>query len=586
MESRKTSYLVPLLALCALLLSAGLAQAQVTYQLTSTPTFVINTGRAEVLGNVRITALNAGPRVASTVQVLYQGVACDNTPFIPSPTVPTTTGVVAAPASAATLAATGMTIFVSGAYTTANVRFSQTTPVANTSAGCVVSIVVDGGAGVTNPTPTALDFIELGGVRGRVDFLGGITNVGQNVFASMNATPSNSSLFTAPTTLVVGTTGVGLNVLGVTPGAALICLTTFTNPIIAIQEGFNGAFVHHIIGTSTGSGATLVTGGLPANPRPLFAGINNTQVRFVVSGLPTGLTLAWPTAVPANAMAPYAPTTAMAGSRLVRLTTSTATSQTYEYQCGDQALCDVTQESFTLVPVVSVNIPTLQFGSATIQVRLFPDLIPGDATLLTDGPFVDFASGVSRPRFNDPLRPTPAATLIVSGPCATNLLYPFVANVVGFDSGIAIANTSRDPFGPLLSAAAATLAQAGTCTVTGWPANGVGLPAVSFTTRSIPAGDTFSTTLSSGDNPVFNGFVGYIIARCNFQYGHGFAFIQDGFGLAAPRIAEGYVALVIPDPVVIAATFAAGATTPGRRPQTAGPAAGHGIPNEGEGLAH
>jgi hypothetical protein len=40
-------------------------------------------------------------------------------------------------------------------------------------------------------------------------------------------------------------------------------------------------------------------------------------------------------------------------------------------------------------------------------------------------------------------------------------------------------------------------------------------------------------------------FQGYVIAVCEFQYGHGFAFITDGFG-GIPALAQGYLALVIP----------------------------------------
>jgi hypothetical protein len=36
-----------------------------------------------------------------------------------------------------------------------------------------------------------------------------------------------------------------------------------------------------------------------------------------------------------------------------------------------------------------------------------------------------------------------------------------------------------------------------------------------------------------------------MIAVCNFQYAHGFAFISD---LGAQKLAMGYLALVIPDP--------------------------------------
>jgi len=50
------------------------------------------------------------------------------------------------------------------------------------------------------------------------------------------------------------------------------------------------------------------------------------------------------------------------------------------------------------------------------------------------------------------------------------------------------------------------------------------------------------TTLASVTVPNFQG---YMIAICQFQYAHGFAFISD---LGARNLAMGYLALVVPDP--------------------------------------
>ena len=43
-------------------------------------------------------------------------------------------------------------------------------------------------------------------------------------------------------------------------------------------------------------------------------------------------------------------------------------------------------------------------------------------------------------------------------------------------------------------------------------------------------------------------FQGYIIAQCDFRYAHGFAFITDG-PIGSARVAEGYLALVMDEPV-------------------------------------
>jgi len=114
--------------------------------------------------------------------------------------------------------------------------------------------------------------------------------------------------------------------------------------------------------------------------------------------------------------------------------------------------------------------------------------------------------------------------------CRTILLYPYVTNISGFDTGLAIANTSTDPFG--------TGAQAGTCKLNWY--QGTNNPAQGDS-GTIASGTVY-TTLASLAVPGFNG---YMIAVCNFQYAHGFAFISD---LGARNLAMGYLALVIPDP--------------------------------------
>jgi len=43
-------------------------------------------------------------------------------------------------------------------------------------------------------------------------------------------------------------------------------------------------------------------------------------------------------------------------------------------------------------------------------------------------------------------------------------------------------------------------------------------------------------------------FQGYIIVQCNFQLGHGFFFIQNGFGGGTPNVAQGGPGLIILQP--------------------------------------
>jgi hypothetical protein len=128
--------------------------------------------------------------------------------------------------------------------------------------------------------------------------------------------------------------------------------------------------------------------------------------------------------------------------------------------------------------------------------------------------------------------------LFTVNPCTSNLLFVFVTNQAGFDSGIAISNTSVDPFG--------TAPQSGPCKLNyyGETAGGGAAPAAQ-TSAVIPAGKQLTAVLSTGGNygiAATPGFQGYMIAQCEFQYAHGFAFISD---VGANRVSEAYLALVL-----------------------------------------
>jgi hypothetical protein len=167
------------------------------------------------------------------------------------------------------------------------------------------------------------------------------------------------------------------------------------------------------------------------------------------------------------------------------------------------------------------------------------------------------------PRFVDNTVTTPIFSISL---CQTILLFPYVTDFPGFDTGIAISNTSADPLGTL-----AASPQTGSCTVTfyGGVTDSTGAfvdasknfgsnipgtlgtmdPAVNlFTTGQLGPGQTWAFSLSSADTTfgtsTFAGFTGYAIATCNFQFAHGYAFVSD-YGLR--NFAASYLALIIPD---------------------------------------
>jgi len=168
------------------------------------------------------------------------------------------------------------------------------------------------------------------------------------------------------------------------------------------------------------------------------------------------------------------------------------------------------------------NIPAL--GTGTVN-QSFAPVAPAAFTLAAGG---SASSGLPIPRFVDI---SVARNLVVVSACRTNLLFPFVTNQGGFDTGLAIANTSADPFG--------TSPQSGTCT---WNFFGDNAPA-SVDTGVVAGGTVLAAVVS--DPLMAPGFQGYVIAVCNFEFAHGFAFVSD---VGARNLAMGYLALILPEP--------------------------------------
>ena len=136
------------------------------------------------------------------------------------------------------------------------------------------------------------------------------------------------------------------------------------------------------------------------------------------------------------------------------------------------------------------------------------------------------------PRFADT---STARNLLTIQLCQTLLLFPFVTNLSGFDTGISIANTTTDPIG--------TSPQAGTCKLTWYDGSGkfppTGINGTDLTKEAAVATGTVAVNLVSTLAP---NFTGYMMALCNFQLAHGFAFISD---VGTRNFAMGYLALIV-----------------------------------------
>jgi hypothetical protein len=170
---------------------------------------------------------------------------------------------------------------------------------------------------------------------------------------------------------------------------------------------------------------------------------------------------------------------------------------------------------------------------------------PGTGTVTVNGSYAPLSTTTTSilspvPRFVTTDQST--VTFIIN-PCRTNLLFPYVTTQQGFDTGMVIANTSADKFG--------TVPQNGTCTLDYFGDVDGGAAPASVTTDSIPAGQSLVASVTyggSGKNgyalPAAKGFQGYIIAKCNFQYAHGYAYVYKFAGTFFEGN-SGYLALVL-----------------------------------------
>lgn len=209
------------------------------------------------------------------------------------------------------------------------------------------------------------------------------------------------------------------------------------------------------------------------------------------------------------------------------------------------------QAVWEIVNADQSNLDTVVFHTGYAYVANASAGQPGLGSATVTGTFAALytASNAGQSDFGTPSIPrfvagtATAQAFFAINSCATNLLFPFVTNQAGFDTGIAIANTSQDPF-------STSNANAGTCKLNyyGTLPNNAPLTTTSETTdRDVAAGATATMVLSSGGGYGLKGnpnMQGYIIAQCNFRYAHGFAFITDG-PIGQARVAEGYLAIVL-----------------------------------------
>jgi hypothetical protein len=310
--------------------------------------------------------------------------------------------------------------------------------------------------------------------------------------------------------------------------------------VVQINENFASAFK-----SVTDESSQVLT-------NPSNAVVEGTRLAINFANVPANVTLYVPTGV--------IPSTAGGGAATIQLTASPAgtafavVAPSGSSSLGGLALAPVTVTSGSGSAVFEVktdDLNNLDSYNVPVFIVTSSNAVAGSSTAITAQVTFNPVGSTAIPNF----AVTGSSNTLTESTfnlCTTSLLFPFVTNQVGFDTGLAISNTSTDPFG-----GNGAVAQAGTCTLTFY---GSGAPSpASLTTANVPSGTTYTGVLSG----LAAGFQGYIIAQCGFQYAHGFAFITDGVGVTG-GLSQGYLAGVIPDPNQVArlanpaATAAAG----------------------------
>jgi hypothetical protein len=282
--------------------------------------------------------------------------------------------------------------------------------------------------------------------------------------------------------------------------------------VVQVAENFASAFKAQ--GSAASNGAVgseftnnTETGFVPA-AWPQTAGASNiansaTRIKVVFNNVPANLNIWVPVVVTSGTMATIGGVATAVGGTFTLTTsesgaftaaTASTASGTNIAGLSQVAISGGTgQAVYEYTPVGAPALPSL--SSAYTETFNFPvygigtaNSIAASSTAITES--VSFAPVGSTNIPNFVIGPsTTSLTSATFNRCTTSLLFPFVTNQLGFDTGIAIANTSTDPFGAL-----GATAQAGTCSLNFY-GNGAPSPA-NVTTPNVPTGTVYTQVLS------------------------------------------------------------------------------------------
>ncbi len=302
------------------------------------------------------------------------------------------------------------------------------------------------------------------------------------------------------------------------------------------------------------------------------AGIASQGTRLAVAlqGIPNGLSLFVPSTVSIYRVADNTVSGVMVLVATDGVTGANTGTSTVPATTNPSFLVSTTNGAALLVYEVLYSSPyAIESATVPILVSFTPQLNANAPAGLPQPNQVGTAAGGFAPFYTPPTGTTasssaPIPRFVFTGAyspllevvkCSCNLLFPYVTQAPGYDTGIAIANTTADPFGTAGQFGSVTLnyfngstsAPIPQCTNTTSPGTCPG-------TTVVGPGQVMTYTLYNGStqwglNNSGTGFTGYMIAQAQFQFCHAFAFI-GGLG-GGPAVgsgngfSEGYLALVL-----------------------------------------
>jgi hypothetical protein len=312
----------------------------------------------------------------------------------------------------------------------------------------------------------------------------------------------------------------------------------------------------------------------------------DTEVLLTFAGIPTGVTLGGCSVLDIdNGVALAAGTVTTSATSL----TSTAPTALLDFVNAfpvDLVNLDVLRFTCTTYAAGSSAPSPLPPTSITVQASLAPTgtALSSTNTVLTTGTTGQI------PRYTALLQPTAPLVVFTIIPAQTNMLIPFAEVVGAYDTGIALANTTTDPFGgaakggavqtsgtvtlsiyPQFVASATT--QQTSCTITTGPgsttpASMTSIPGQGLdTTGVLRSGSTWTVNLStilaaapSGAGcPTASNFIGYVFIVANSTEVHGSSFVYNNSNFTSYSNV-----LILPPPSITSrANIPAGAETLG-----------------------